>query len=102
MGIGIINTESRSTLFAFSHISIMMKCNNPLGWVAFALTIVGGLNWGLVGAFDIDLVSTIFDNGLIADIVYILVGLSAIYMIIAAVMKKDEEKAAPMPSQPQM
>jgi uncharacterized membrane protein YuzA (DUF378 family) len=72
----------------------MMKCNNPLGWVAFALTIIGGLNWGLVGAFDLDLVNLILGSGIVADIVYILVGLSAVYMLIAAFMKKDE--AAPM------
>lgn len=78
----------------------MMTCNNPLGWVAFVLTIIGGLNWGLVGAFDIDLVLEIFGSGTVADIVYILVGLSAIYMIIAAIMKKGD--AASAPSQPQM
>jgi uncharacterized membrane protein YuzA (DUF378 family) len=83
-----------STLFAFFTYFIMMKCNNPFGWVAFALTIIGGLNWGLVGAFDLDLVNLILGSGIIADIVYILVGLSAVYMLIAAFMKKED--AAPM------
>ncbi len=74
----------------------MMKCSNPIGWIAFALTIIGGLNWGLVGAFDLDLVNLILGSGIVADIVYILVGLSAVYMLIAAFMKKDA-KAAPAP-----
>lgn len=66
----------------------MMK-NSALDWVALILTVVGGLNWGLVGAFDLDLVNAIFGSGLVADIVYILVGLSAIYLLIAAFTKKE-------------
>ncbi len=51
-------------------------------WIALILIVVGGLNWGLVGAFNFDLVAAIFGAGsLIARIVYILVGLSAIYTI---------------------
>jgi len=48
--------------------------------VAAILLVVGGLNWGLVGAFQFDLVATLFGEGaLLARIVYILVGLSAVY-----------------------
>jgi len=44
------------------------------------LLVVGGLNWGLVGLFNFDLVASIFGNmSLISRIVYIVVGLSAIY-----------------------
>ena len=45
--------------------------------------IVGGLNWGLVGAFGFDLVATLFggQDALLARIVYVLVGLSAIWQI---------------------
>ncbi len=51
-------------------------------WIALILIVVGGLTWGLVGAFNFDLVAAIFGAGsLIARIVYILVGLSAIYTI---------------------
>ncbi len=44
------------------------------------LVIVGGLNWGLVGLADFDLVATLFGNmtGL-SRTVYSLVGLSAVY-----------------------
>ena len=56
---------------------------SALDWVAGILVIIGGLNWGLVGAFDWNLVSTIFGAGAFANIVYILVGLSALYMIYA-------------------
>ena len=44
------------------------------------LLVVGGLNWGLVGLFNLDLVTTLFGemSGL-SRIVYILVGVAAIY-----------------------
>jgi len=42
--------------------------------------LVGALNWGLVGAFGFNLVEAIFQVGsLVTQIVYILVGISAIY-----------------------
>ena len=53
---------------------------NGLDWIAQILLIVGGLNWGLVGLFNLDLVATLFGEGtLISRIVYILVGLSALW-----------------------
>jgi len=51
-----------------------------LDFVALILVIVGALNWGLVGAFRFDLVAAIFgEMSALARIVYILVGLAAIY-----------------------
>jgi uncharacterized membrane protein YuzA (DUF378 family) len=48
--------------------------------LAAVLLVVGGLNWGLVGLFGFDLVATVFGSGAaLARIVYILVGLAAIY-----------------------
>ena len=35
---------------------------NAIDWIAYTLTIVGGLNWGLVGAFDFNLVAAIFGD----------------------------------------
>ena len=47
------------------------------------LLVVGGLNWGLVGLFDFDLVATLFGSiPVVQKTVYVLVGLSAIYQII--------------------
>ncbi|NTW13867.1 MAG: DUF378 domain-containing protein [Candidatus Moranbacteria bacterium] len=54
---------------------------NVLDWVALVLLIVGGLNWGLFGLFRFDLVSAIFGSvAILSRIVYILVGISAIYV----------------------
>ncbi|SJZ73245.1 DUF378 domain-containing protein [Novilysobacter spongiicola] len=54
-----------------------------LNLVTLALIIVGGINWGLVGAAQFDLVATIFggQDALLARLVYVLVGLSALYQI---------------------
>lgn len=50
--------------------------------VAIILLIIGGLNWGLVGLFDFDLVAAIFGRGTtLARVVYILVGLAAVVKI---------------------
>jgi uncharacterized membrane protein YuzA (DUF378 family) len=49
--------------------------------LAAVLLIIGGLNWGLVGLFDFNLVHAIFGHGAIARIVYTLVGLSAVFQI---------------------
>ena len=57
-----------------------------LNALAAILTIVGGLNWGLVGLFKFDLVAAIFGGmsfgevNLASRVVYTLVGLSALYL----------------------
>lgn len=58
-----------------------MAKKSTLDWIAFILLIVGGLNWGLVGLFDFNLVTTIFGTGILATIIYVLVGLSAVWGI---------------------
>jgi uncharacterized membrane protein YuzA (DUF378 family) len=46
------------------------------------LVIVGGVNWGLVGAANFDLVATLFGEGsALSRLVYVLVGLSALYQL---------------------
>ena len=51
--------------------------------VTLLLLIVGGLNWGLVGLFDFDLVAALFgEMSTLSRVVYVLVGLSALYQLI--------------------
>lgn len=53
-----------------------------LDTVALVLVIVGGLNWLLVGLFEFDLVATLFGaDSVLAKIVYVLVGLAALWML---------------------
>lgn len=49
--------------------------------VALALLIVGGLNWLLIGLFRFDLVAAIFggQNAALSRIIYVIVGICAIY-----------------------
>ena len=54
-----------------------------LNVLALILTIVGGLNWGLIGIADFNLVTTLFGVGSgITRLVYVLVGLAALYCLI--------------------
>ncbi|MEP6999115.1 MAG: DUF378 domain-containing protein [bacterium] len=47
---------------------------------AAVLLVIGGLNWGLVGAMNFDLVSTLFGSmSLLSRTVYLLVGMAAVY-----------------------
>ncbi len=56
-----------------------MKALNTLTLI---LIIVGGLNWGLVGAANFDLVATLFGAGsALAKVVYVLVGVSAVVQL---------------------
>jgi len=60
----------------------MNKTLNILDWAAFVLVIVGGLNWALVGFFSFDLVAYLLGSlTLLSRIVYVLVGLSALYLV---------------------
>jgi uncharacterized membrane protein YuzA (DUF378 family) len=49
-------------------------------WIALVLMIVGAINWGLVGAFNFNLVAAILgDQTMASRIVYVLVGLAGLY-----------------------
>jgi uncharacterized membrane protein YuzA (DUF378 family) len=59
--------------------------NKVLMWIALILVIIGGLNWGLVGFFDFDLVATLFGvMSTVSRVIYALVGIAAIVMIFKA------------------
>jgi uncharacterized membrane protein YuzA (DUF378 family) len=59
-----------------------------LGTLALVLLVVGGLNWGLVGLFQFDLVAALFGAAsFLSNLVYVLVGLSAVYVAFAVLPK---------------
>ena len=72
----------------------------PLNLITLILVIIGGLNWGLVGLADLNIVAALFgpDTG-ITRTVYVLVGLSALYQIIplARAFQLDEPRAEAHP-----
>ena len=57
-----------------------MKAINILTLI---LVIIGGINWGLVGLFQFDLVAAIFggQGAVLTRIVYVLVGISALWQL---------------------
>ena len=55
------------------------------------LLIVGGLNWGLVGLFDFDLVAAIFgEMSMLSRIVYALVGFAALLQVVTLASGRDQ------------
>ena len=55
-----------------------------LNIITLILVIVGGINWGLVGLFQFDLVAALFggQDAALSRIVYILVGVSAVWQLV--------------------
>lgn len=54
--------------------------------IAIILVVVGGLNWGLVGLVNLDVVSAVLGTAsALTRIVYVLVGLSAVYLAVLSV-----------------
>ena len=56
--------------------------------IAYALVIVGAVNWGLFGIFDFNLVSTIFSGARAAGsiITYTIIAIAALWLIISPMM----------------
>ncbi len=69
-----------------------MLVRNPVDWIALILVIIGGLNWGLVGLFNYNLVDAIFGPmSTLSRIIYILVALAALYMIYYGVRSEEAQ-----------
>lgn len=49
--------------------------------IALILTIVGALNWGLIGLFNLNLVTLIIKSTMINNIIYILIGICSLISI---------------------
>jgi uncharacterized protein len=58
-----------------------MSTKMTLHMVAFILLVVGGLNWGLMGLMNLNLVHMVLSSWpMVEQIVYILVGVSAVWI----------------------
>jgi len=67
---------------------------NAVDKVSYLLAVVGGLNWGLVGAFQYDLVDSLLGTGsTLSRIVYVLVGLAALNLFYKMSMMSGRDKA---------
>lgn len=75
-------TERRHLPDRRSGISAHKKRMTAAEWIPMLLLIIGGVNWGLVGLFDLDLVATLFGEGsALSRVIYVAVGLSALYSL---------------------
>ena len=60
--------------------------------VCLCITIIGGLNWGLIGLLDFNLITAIFgDTSVIPRIIYSIVGLTSIINIGILLMDLDRK-----------
>jgi uncharacterized membrane protein YuzA (DUF378 family) len=62
------------------------------------LLVIGGLNWGLWGLFEFDLVAAIFrgNTAILSKVVYVLVGLSAVYQTLG--LKSIQRRLGALPA----
>jgi len=82
---------------------------NWLDWTALAITVIGALNWGLVGFFNYDLVRAIFSgNGsptatitLFSNVIFAIVGLAGLYSIYS-LYKVGQMQSRAMPAEERM
>lgn len=66
--------------------------------IFLALVIIGAVNWGLIGLFQIDFVATLFggQGAVLSRVVYTLVGISGIFclgMLFTPVIGDDSDDA---------
>lgn len=59
--------------------------------IAIVLLVVGGLNWGLVGLLNFNLVDSLFGSSVVSTVIYVLVGLSALYVALAKLFMKKRK-----------
>ncbi len=59
--------------------------------IAMLLVIVGALNWGLIGALNMNLVQKLTgNNALISKLIYTLVGVAALYIVMKKLSNKKK------------
>lgn len=74
-----------------------MRTYSALYWIALILTVIGGLNWGLVGLIDLNVVEAAFGAAtIVTRAIYVVVGLAALYLIAAALMERPVDTARPV------
>ena len=67
--------------------------------IIVGLVIIGAINWGLVGIFDINLVAVLLgDKSMLATIIYSLIGLAGVVMGIRELLFRPEVKEDTFPS----
>lgn len=61
--------------------------------IALIIVLVGGINWGLVGLINLNLVTAIFGYGFFGRLIFIIVGVAAVYLIYELYVAKTKPSA---------
>ena len=59
--------------------------------IALVPTIIGAINWGLIGLFNINLVTTLFGDSMLTNLVYIIVGVCGLINIGILMMHLEKD-----------
>lgn len=81
----------------------MLKTKSGLRSIAYVLIVIGALNWGLIGLFQLNIVNVLFGAvSALERLVYVLVGLSAVLLLLPDSSEtKEIEESHSVPSAPQ-
>ena len=63
------------------------KTMKNINVTATVLTAVGGINWGLIGIANFNLVEALAGTGMVSRVVYSLVGVASVYTLSRVFMK---------------
>ena len=63
---------------------------NMIQKIALVFTIIGAINWGLIGLFNFNLVEAIFGDALLSAIIYMIVGIAGIINIMLLFTDLDQ------------
>lgn len=58
-----------------------MEALRKLEPLALFLIILGALNWGMVALFDTNVVTEVFDNGTVVDVIYVVFAVAALVWV---------------------
>ncbi len=61
-----------------------------INYICKPLVLIGALNWGLIGAFNFNLVEVLFGMGVIAKLVYLLVGISSLCVLYSYTLPRQK------------
>lgn len=68
-----------------------MKKYDLFDWLALCLLVLGGLNWGVVGLFRVNLIdAAMASTASFARIIYTIIGASAIYLLLSFAIPPDD------------
>lgn len=63
---------------------------NVIQKIALVFTIIGAINWGLIGLFNFNLVETLFGASMLSAIIYMIVGIAGIINIMLLFTNLDQ------------